>query len=275
MMETFFQKQLELLASGVPFVAATLVEVRGSTPQDQGSKMLVTAEGHYHGTVGGGRQEFCAIEEAKKMLADGQPRSRFFEWNLQRDLNMVCGGEIKLFLEAYNQTAWPIVIFGAGHVANALVRVLLPMDCHLTCIDGRQHWLDKLPNSPKLWKIQSDDLIGQVSNVSDDAFVLLMTMGHVTDKPILLEILRTRQFPYLGVIGSHAKAAELHRAIVEAGLPQDKCDQFYCPMGLPIGSNHTQEIAISIAAQLIQEHDRLVGREPTTNRPPASVKADG
>ncbi len=260
MIETFFQKQTELVVSGTPFVVVTLVEVTGSTPQDRGSKMLVTADGLYHGTVGGGRQEFRAIEEAKKMLAAGGEavRTQLLEWNLQTDLQMVCGGAVKLFFERYNLPGWRIAIFGAGHVANALVRVLLPMDCRITCIDGRSEWLGKMPDSPRLEKVLSDDLPGEVKNLPEGAFVLLMTMGHITDRPILLQILRTKQFPYLGVIGSAAKAAELRRAIIEAWLGRQKCDQFYCPIGLSIGSNHPQEIAISIAAQLIQEHDRCV-----------------
>ncbi|HEX7807256.1 MAG TPA: XdhC family protein, partial [Thermoanaerobaculia bacterium] len=84
------------------------------------------------------------------------------------------------------------------------------------------------------------------------SFVVLMTMGHTTDKPILLEILRTRTFPYLGVIGSNAKAKRLRQDIAAAGLPDELQRAFFCPVGLEIGSNHPQEIAVSIAAQMLQ-----------------------
>ena len=83
-------------------------------------------------------------------------------------------------------------------------------------------------------------------------FVVLMTMGHTTDKPILIEILRTRHFPYLGVIGSNAKAKRLRQDIRDAGLPEEMTRAFFCPVGLEIGSNHPQEIAISVAAQMLQ-----------------------
>ena len=82
-------------------------------------------------------------------------------------------------------------------------------------------------------------------------------MGHSTDLPILLEILRTKQFPYLGVIGSKAKAARIKKDIEETGLPSSCKDAFYCPIGLDIGNNHPQEIAISVAAQLLQVRDQL------------------
>jgi xanthine dehydrogenase accessory factor len=80
-----------------------------------------------------------------------------------------------------------------------------------------------------------------------------MTMGHSTDLPILLEILKKKRFPYLGVIGSKAKALRLKKDIEEAGLPPSS---FYCPIGLDIGNNHPPEIAISVAAQLIQIRDQ-------------------
>jgi xanthine dehydrogenase accessory factor len=85
-------------------------------------------------------------------------------------------------------------------------------------------------------------------------------MGHTTDMPILLQVLKqieTKSFPYVGVIGSAAKAARLRRDIKEAGLPESLTNSFNCPMGLPVGSNDPQEIAISIAAQLLQVRDKL------------------
>jgi xanthine dehydrogenase accessory factor len=83
-----------------------------------------------------------------------------------------------------------------------------------------------------------------------------MTMGHSTDKPILLEILRTRTFPYLGVIGSRAKANILYRDVEEAGLPKEATEKFHCPIGLDLGTNHPYEIALSTVAQLIEVRDR-------------------
>ena len=121
----------------------------------------------------------------------------------------------------------------------------------------RQVWLDKLPKSPKLSLTHTQDMVSEVKHLDPDTFVLLMTMGHSTDLPILLEILRTKQFPYLGVIGSKAKAARIKKDIEEADLPPSCKDAFYCPIGLDIGNNHPQEIAISVAAQLIQVRDQL------------------
>ncbi|HEX6642455.1 MAG TPA: XdhC family protein, partial [Thermoanaerobaculia bacterium] len=65
-------------------------------------------------------------------------------------------------------------------------------------------------------------------------------------------ILRTRKFPYLGVIGSNAKAKRLRQDVLNAGLAEELTKAFLCPVGLEIGSNHPHEIAVSVAAQMLQ-----------------------
>lgn len=75
-----------------------------------------------------------------------------------------------------------------------------------------------------------------------------------------------KQFPYIGVIGSKAKSARLKKDIVEAGLPDACKEMFYCPMGLPIGNNHPHEIAISIAAQLLEQRDKFLQVEKSGNQ---------
>ena len=250
---TFFEALNDLAESGRPFVAVTVVDTLGSTPQDRGSKMLVTADGREFGTVGGGKIEARAIAEAQQMLADDNaPKTRFHQWSLEKDIGMTCGGIVRVYFEAFNVIRWNIVVFGAGHVANALVDVLLKLDCRVTCIDPREDWLAKISEAPRLKKVLASDMPSEVAKIPDGSYVLLMTMGHTTDKPILIEILRTRTFPYLGVIGSNAKAKRLRQDIRDADLPEEMTKAFFCPVGLEIGSNHPQEIAISVAAQLLQ-----------------------
>lgn len=248
----------ELAATGAPFVAVTMVEATGSTPQDAGARMLVDCTGLVHGTVGGGKVEFRAIEFAKTMLRDGQPLRTVVDWNLQRDIGMTCGGLVKLFFEVYNGGRWNIIVFGAGHVAQALVNVLLTLNCHLTCIDGRQPWLDKMPDHRQLTKICSDDLPQHVDAITEHDYVLCMTMGHSTDRPILSAIFSEKKTPaYLGVIGSKSKRGALIRELKTDGIAADRAEGFLCPIGLPIGTNQPGEIAISIAAQLLQRRDEL------------------
>ncbi|HEY9787643.1 MAG TPA: xanthine dehydrogenase accessory protein XdhC [Candidatus Obscuribacterales bacterium] len=266
-MITFYEKMSDLFAANVPFVAVTVVDTIGSVPNEAGSKMLVTMDGLLFGTVGGGKIENRAIQEAQKLLAQSDEEARqnatrtmYAQWALDRDIGMTCGGSVRMYFEAFNVKSWHITIFGAGHVANALINILVNLDCRITCVDPRVEWLDKLPESSKLKKVACDDMPKYGPQIPDGSYVLLITMGHGTDKPILLEILRhwkQRQFPYLGAIGSKAKAARLRNDVKEAGLRTELCDVFYCPIGIPVGSNHPQEIAISVAAQLLQVRDAV------------------
>ncbi|HUP45824.1 MAG TPA: xanthine dehydrogenase accessory protein XdhC [Thermoanaerobaculia bacterium] len=256
-MATYFEALNELSATGQPFVAVTVVDTVGSTPQDRGSKMLVTAAGRHSGTVGGGKIEARAIAEAQKLIADPSlPKTQFFQWSLNKDIGMTCGGMVRVYFELFNATRWNVVVFGAGHVAQALVSLLVTLDCRVTCIDPRQEWLDRMIEAPRLTKIRTDDMPAHVASIPDGSFVVLMTMGHTTDKPILLEILRTRTFPYVGVIGSNAKAKRLRQDVAEAGVPEEAQRAFHCPIGLAVGSDAPHEIAVSVAAQLLQERDK-------------------
>lgn len=250
---TFIQRYTDLAAAGKPFVAVTLVDAHGSTPSDAGSKMIVTPDGLDHGTVGGGKVEAKAIAEAQSLMQQRR-RTHFVDWNLKADVGMTCGGRVRLYFEAVNVDTWPIVIFGAGHVTQALTRVLINLPCAVTCIDPRRDWLDRLPDGVAV--DCADDPPSRVAGLPDDAYVLCMTKGHASDLPVLRTIFQSgRRFPFLGVIGSDAKAATLRHELRHAGVP-DESVSFHCPVGLPIGSNHPGEIAISIAAQLLQVRDQ-------------------
>jgi xanthine dehydrogenase accessory factor len=253
----FIEKLAELSQSGAPFVSVTMVEAVGSTPQDTGTKMLVDASGLVFGTVGGGKVENKAIGLAQEMLREKvAPTGRLVEWNLQRDVGMTCGGAVKLYFEAYNHRAWRIVLFGAGHVAQALVRCLLEMECQIVCVDPRADWLAKLPSSGKLRKSQQANMAEYVAELADDDFVVCMSMGHATDRPVLEAIFRRGVRPaYLGVIGSAAKRKVMIRELREAGIAPQLADHFRCPIGLSLGTNQPGEIAISVAAELIQVRD--------------------
>lgn len=259
---SFNEHLAALEREGTAFVAVTLVEAVGSTPQDTGAKMIVTAAGLHHGTVGGGRVEAKAIDLARELLANGARQTRFESWSLKADVGMTCGGTVRLYFESHPAAGagWPIWIFGAGHIAQTLVRVLLPLPCSLTVCDARAEWTEQLPRARNLRILCSDPPADLVPTLPDNAFVLCMTKGHSTDRPVLQRALAERNFPYLGVIGSEAKAAILRRELVANGLSPERAKDFFCPVGLEFGSNHPQEIALSIAAQLLSERDRLAAK---------------
>jgi xanthine dehydrogenase accessory factor len=248
----------DLLEHDESFATVTLLSIRGSAPQIAGAKAIVTDQGIVAGTVGGGKIENAAIEYAKKALSeiDG-PTTVVETWNLQTQIGMTCGGEVSLFFEFHRRIGWPIAVFGAGHVAQALIPLLLKLNCQVTCVDSRNDWIGKLHDHPRLCKRCVPEPKSVLPELASNTFFVLMSKGHATDLPVLAEILRTRTAPYVGVIGSAQKASVLRRDLKELGIGDDRIDSFHCPIGLPLGNNTPTEIAISVAAQLIQVRDKL------------------
>ena len=248
----------KLIDSRIAFATVTLLDIRGSAPQIVGAKAIVTIDGIESGTIGGGKIEAAAIQYAQALLEnESTPHCEFVSWNLQTDVGMTCGGEVKLFFEAHTNTPWSIVVFGAGHVAQSLVPLLLNLNCQVTCIDSRPQWLAKLPEHPKLTIRCLESPCEAVTSLPEKAFFVLMSRGHSTDLPVLAEILKTRDAPYIGCIGSQKKASVMRRDLKSQEISDEKIQSFVCPIGLPIGNNTPAEIAVSVVAQLLQKRDEL------------------
>ena len=250
------RKVSKLIELDTPFVTVTLIDIRGSAPQIKGAKALITAKGLEWGTVGGGKIEAAAIDYAKEALQTHRGTTcNLVTWNLQTDIGMTCGGEVKLFFEIHNKGEWNIAVFGAGHVAQVLIPMLVKLHCRVTCVDSRHEWIQKLPDHAKLQKTAPEHPRSVVQQFPANTFFVLIGKGYATDVPVLSEILSTRNAPYIGVIGSNRKANVLKRELTSLGISPEKQQSFVCPIGLPLGNNTPTEISFSIIAQLIQCRD--------------------
>ena len=119
----------------------TVAAVRGSVPTEAGSKILVSEAGLIAGTVGGGKVEAQAVRKAQKLMMKGEG-CELVTWNLQRDVGMTCGGEMSLLFEAFGGgEGWHVVVFGAGHVSQAVVNLLATLSCRVDVVDEREEWL--------------------------------------------------------------------------------------------------------------------------------------
>jgi xanthine dehydrogenase accessory factor len=245
------------------FVVVTLVKQIGSSPQDVGAKALVSMEGLEFGTVGGGKVENAAIKEAQRMIRENL-RNHFVDWNLQKDIGMTCGGVVSFFFELYeSKNPFHIAVFGAGHIAQEFIPMLLKLDCQVECFDQRAEWIDKLPKSPKLKTMCTDNMPAEVAKLPDGSYVTLMTMGHGSDLPVLTEVMKRRErFAYVGNIGSDQKRKRLESDLKAAGIPEHKLNEFFCPMGESFGSNSPVEISFSIIAQILRLRDEISKKTP-------------
>ncbi len=258
--QSFFETARDCEAQKLDFVVITLIAGRGHIPQDPGAKAIVSKIGLLFGTVGGGKVEARAIAKAKELLEGTTNTPQAFTWNLQKDIGMTCGGEVTYLFETHRAHPWRVRVFGAGHVAQALVRTLSELPVSLTCIDPRTEWIQRLPVQQKnLEIIETENPANWAeSHLHDDAdFFVVMTQGHSSDVPILEVLLKRFPRPrYIGVIGSETKGIKIKSELRVRGVSENSLAQLRVPIGLEIGSNHPAEIAISIAAEILQVRDQ-------------------
>jgi xanthine dehydrogenase accessory factor len=252
----YFDRAVELKDNKQAFVTVSITGLKGSAPQDLGAKMIVTDSGLDFGTVGGGKVEAHCIKYAQELISTDKLAASE-TWNLQRDIGMTCGGEVSFFFEVSRaENPWEIAVFGAGHISQELCRLLIKLDCHVTVIDNRREWLDKLPEHKNLFKIHNVEMKEVLKDLSPNTYVAMMTMGHAYDVPILNEALSKHNFPYLAVIGSKSKRNRMEAELKEMGLTENRIKNFICPIGEDFGSNHPVEIAVSITGQLLRFRDK-------------------
>lgn len=249
------QEAIRIHGEGVPLCTVTVADARGSIPQEIGAKALVGSDGLICGTIGGGRVEAHSLSKARELLTAGASTLALLEKvNLNKDLGMTCAGEMTLFYEVFRpDLAWRIIVFGAGHISQRLCRLLIELDCYTVCFDTRPEWIERLPRSEKLERRLVTAYSDGAAAVTPGAFVLVVTMGHATDLPVLEALSRSGvKTAFIGVVGSDAKAATLRRELRERALSDDFINHINCPVGEKIGGNTPPEIAVSVLAQLVR-----------------------
>lgn len=228
----------------------TVIRVDGSTPRDLGAKMLVTREGRHSGSIGGGKLEFLAIEDAQEALRKNAACVQRYPLCIRA--GQCCGGNTEVLIEVLN--AGPLLyLFGAGHVGQALCQVLGGTDFKVHLVDPRPEWLDdpELPKSvarhPESWQAFVKD-----AEWSARVYAAVLTHSHDLDREIVADLV-SRQAAFLGLIGSKTKWVRFQSMLKKEGISKALLERIHCPIGLDLGRGKApKEVAISIAAQLLQ-----------------------
>jgi xanthine dehydrogenase accessory factor len=145
-----------------------------------------------------------------------------------------------------------LYIVGGGHCALALSDLMSKMDFYIRLFDDRPelNTLDKNSFAHEKRVIDSYETIDEFVPSSPDAYVVVMTLGYKFDEIVIRQLIH-KDFKYFGVLGSKAKMATLLRNLKAEGFPADRLDRIHTPIGLPINSHTPEEIAVSIAAEII------------------------
>lgn len=263
----------ELVAADAPAMLVTVLSTEGSTPREAGTKMIVTPRG-IHGTIGGGHLEFAAIDLARMLIADhlesggahAKPVLRDFA--LGPELEQCCGGYTTLLFEPVMPSPWQVVLFGAGHVGQEVASLLGGLACRVTWIDSRAEQLSgELPDNVRAQVSERPEEM--IAELPAGAHILVMTHSHALDLRIVEQALRGDRFGFLGLIGSDTKRARFVSRLAKRGVPATSLERLTCPVGIAgIGSKEPREIALAIAAQLLQIRDaaRTAAKERAGSR---------
>ncbi len=233
----------ELQKQGVLFAIVTVIKTNGSTPREAGTKMLVTVD-DLHGTVGGGRLEAVAVERARNCLQQG--KNEFFEMIPEQEQS--CGGHSSLFIELVGNSGPKLVVFGAGHVGQAVAELALKTPFAVSLVDSREEWLAKAPHDVMV-RSDPDQLMADTL-WSENHYVVIMTHSHGEDYRILQEMV-AHNIKYLGVIGGKPKWNSFQKQLREQQVSESVIQRITCPIGLKIGGKSPAEVAISLMAELI------------------------
>lgn len=259
--QELYVKMAELTGQGVPFVLATIIEAKGSSPRGVGTKMLVLRDGTTVETIGGGALEKRVIADALASLASGVSHTERYELRVEGEhaVGTLCGGEALVFLEVHapNRT---LLIVGAGHVGRSLCPCAKLLDYRVVVLDSREDMVtrDRYPGADRL--ICGDPArTAELFPISEATHVVIVTHGHLHDKDALLSVIDSPA-AYIGMIGSVAKVRTVFAQLREAGVDPDLLDRVHAPIGLDIGAETPAELALCIMAEIVAEsYGRLAG----------------
>ena len=255
----------ELRREQTPAVLVSVDSIVGSTPREPGARMIVTASGLY-GTIGGGNLEYQACRIARDQLARGADDG-LQRFPLGAGLGQCCGGLVNLMFErlsadsdwealAQDEERIDLYLFGAGHVGQAVVRALRDLPFRIHWIDTRDDILPQDP-PPGVTIICTDTPEAEIAAAVADSYFLVMTHDHGLDQRLCEQILLRDDFAYFGLIGSVSKRRNFETRLQRRGIDARKIARMTCPIGIGgINSKQPAQIAISVAAEILQVYDR-------------------
>lgn len=246
-----FEEIVRLRREGKRAALATIVHTNGSIPSYESSRMLVREDGSIAGTIGGGCVEAEVWAAAKEVMKAEAPRKMTFNLNHEAsyDNGLICGGTLEIFVEPILPQP-TLYVFGGGHVSIALANAAHTAGFSIGIVDDRESFANA----------QRFPMAGEIYTSFDDAFekirpnassyLVIVTRGHRDDMRVLRWAIGT-DARYIGMIGSKRKVLSVYQALEKEGVPKDKFERIHAPVGLEIGALTPEEIAISIAAELV------------------------
>jgi xanthine dehydrogenase accessory factor len=243
-----YEEMVRLTRRGEAFALATVTVSSGSSPRKAGAKMLVHGDGSFLGTVGGGRVEKESVEAALTALEDETPR--ILEFVLTAENGFACGGSMSVYIEPQGRRPL-LVMFGAGHVGRAVTALAHGCGFRVVVVDERTDCATDtlLPGADQIICLPAPDAFARLQ-LGPEEVVIIATPGHLSDFDAVRGCLATGA-GFIGLLGSRRKRETLLKSLEDEGFDPDQRARVVTPVGLDIGAQTPEEIAVSIVGQLI------------------------
>jgi xanthine dehydrogenase accessory factor len=247
-----YDEIVRLRNAGQKCAVATIVQVNGSIPSYESAKMLVREDGSMMGTVGGGCVEAEVWTAAREVIESGKPKHLSFSLSQDAayDEGLICGGQLNIFVE-------PVIpqprafIFGGGHVSKSISKVATLAGFATTIVDDREAFANKerFPEAEATFADEYEAVFSKL-NITSTSYLVIVTRGHRDDMRVLRWAVSTPA-KYISMIGSKRKTIAVVKELEREGIPRQAFGKIFAPMGLEIGAESPEEIAVSVVAEMI------------------------
>jgi xanthine dehydrogenase accessory factor len=252
MTEDIYEELAHVRRQGLRAALATIIERKGSTPRKDATKMLIYEDGRCTGTIGGGCTEAEVCREALLAIRRGKPQLLRFDLTGDdaEDGGLICGGSMEVYVEPILPDP-ALVIFGAGHVGRCVADIAKNVGFRILVVDDRVKYAnrERFPNADALYVDGWETAFGQLP-VNESSYLLIVTRGHQYDLACLRYALKSPA-KYIGLMGSRRKIKLFYETLENEGIDPTQFKRVHAPVGIEIGAESPEEIAVSIAAQLI------------------------
>ncbi len=252
-----FAEVSKLRKEGRKGALATIIEVQGSIPSFESSKILVRDDGSIVGTVGGGCVEADVWAAAQEVMREEKPRRLHFNLNNnpKYDEGLICGGSLDIFIEPILATPTAL-IFGGGHISLFVSKMANLAGFDTVVADDREAFANatRFPEATETHAGPWPEIFPKLK-VTGVTYIIIVTRGHKGDLDCLRWAVGASEGSggarYVGMIGSRRKVISTFKELEKEGVAAEKLERVYGPVGLDIGAITPEEIAVSIVAQMI------------------------
>ena len=252
MNEDIYEEIVQLRRKGLRAALATIVARKGSTPRKDAAKMLVYEDGNRTGTIGGGCTEAEVCREAMSIMRSDQPKLLRFDLtgDNAEDGGLICGGTMEVYVEPILPDP-TLIVFGAGHVGRCVAEIAKTLGFRIVVADDRIKYAnsERFPHVDSILVDGWEEMFHKLT-VTDASYLLIVTRGHEYDLACLRFALQSPA-KYIGLMGSRRKVKLFFEALEKEGIGRDQLGRVHSPAGVEIGSETPEEIAVSIAAELV------------------------